>query len=457
MFALGVVFFEMWYPFSSNEERTQVLTDLVKNQIIPQKWSEIFPIQAKIISLLLQPANKRPSAIDLLQAKLVPSIEIRKDGTDLKNITNAISSGTITLDSHAPEVLSALFADSRKMPFRLNDFDGINPKDQLTSKFHTYAITQFYNLAVCFGGYYFTNSLFQSINSDEFGVIVMSNDGSLHCLSSSATRPFHYWIQKNGIKSLRTYSKRNIFHENRKYGSILEDEILSYDITTPYDIHCVNDDYIEALDFTFSYLFSIFPNITEKLSISICHGGILKELAQPKNSSLINRISSLKFEKLSELNQELEDNSLLKDSLSEVAMILGYVRHFSQKLSWKISVKQPKRQIGNSFMVKIRYGKSKAGFDLAYIGGINTHSRATKMETIEKSPIITSVHIPLKSLTYCYTLNKGTIKSKQIEILIIITCTSFTNQKNQSPEQFERTKYSPNEWNRSFTLLQKVA
>ncbi|KAH0789362.1 eIF-2-alpha kinase GCN2 isoform X3 [Histomonas meleagridis] len=444
MFAFGIVFFEMWHPFENDHEREVILRDLVYKGIIPKKWSEIFPIQSKIVSLLMQPANKRPSAIDLLQAKLVPSIEIQKDGSDLRTLTNAISAGTITLDSHAPEVLSALFADSRRMPFGLSDFDGMNTSDIYMNKFESHAITEFYNIATTFGGFYFSNTTFQCNSHDEMGIIVMLDDGSLHSLPSSVTKPFHYWIQKNGFRSLRTYSKRNVFHLSRRFGTIIEDEILSYDITSP---ERKKDDYFEALDLAFAYFSRLLPNTTEKLKIVICHGGVLKELSKPESKSLSTKIQYITYEQLKSIVESTKGK--LHDSLQEILTIVQYIRYIDT-YQWRIEVRQPKRNIGNSLMVKIRTNN----VDLAYIGTVNTRSNKANETTIDKNPTITSVHIPLKSLTFCYE-NGICSFGIQIEVQIVIVCSRVL--PNQALDKFSREICPQKYWNRAFAVLQKVA
>ena len=73
MYALGIIFFEMWYIFCSAHERAVVLSDLREHCTFPDGFEEAHPIQAAIIRLLVRrdPAE-RPTALELLQSELLP-------------------------------------------------------------------------------------------------------------------------------------------------------------------------------------------------------------------------------------------------------------------------------------------------------------------------------------------------------------------------------------------------
>lgn len=53
MYSLGVVFFEMWYIFSTGHERVAILNDLRNNGIFPPNFEEAHPRQARIIRWLM--------------------------------------------------------------------------------------------------------------------------------------------------------------------------------------------------------------------------------------------------------------------------------------------------------------------------------------------------------------------------------------------------------------------
>jgi translation initiation factor 2-alpha kinase 4 len=73
MYALGIVFFEMWFPFSTGHERIDVLTKLRSKLAFPEGFERSHPRQVRIIRWLLSPeASKRPSAFELLHHNLLP-------------------------------------------------------------------------------------------------------------------------------------------------------------------------------------------------------------------------------------------------------------------------------------------------------------------------------------------------------------------------------------------------
>lgn len=76
MYSLGIIFFEMCFPFKTGMERVQTLTALRGPEVpFPASWPvDMKPKQREIISLLLRhdPAT-RPQAAQLLAGPLVPS------------------------------------------------------------------------------------------------------------------------------------------------------------------------------------------------------------------------------------------------------------------------------------------------------------------------------------------------------------------------------------------------
>lgn len=175
MFAFGVVFFEMWHPFTSEDERLKILTALVKKGEVPDQWKSVFPLQAKIVSLLMQPENNRPMAKELLP--LIPAKIVEKEELhDLDQLTSAISTGNIQLKLHAPEVLESLFMESRRLPFKLTDFN--NPRLSHLKK-------NFMNLNLMYNMSIINNS--QSKNESQSNSIIGSNNiiGSITSNSQS--------------------------------------------------------------------------------------------------------------------------------------------------------------------------------------------------------------------------------------------------------------------------------
>ncbi|XXQ31969.1 non-specific serine/threonine protein kinase [Plasmodiophora brassicae] len=75
MYSLGIILFEMWYPFSTAHERVAVLQRLRDPNcpVFPDCFQEAHPRQSQIICWLLQAdPSARPSALELLQSSLLP-------------------------------------------------------------------------------------------------------------------------------------------------------------------------------------------------------------------------------------------------------------------------------------------------------------------------------------------------------------------------------------------------
>lgn len=74
MYSLGVVLFELWYQFTTAMERYVVLNDLKTTGTLPSTWASEFESQAKLVRELTSALpSERPSAVALLQHKLIPS------------------------------------------------------------------------------------------------------------------------------------------------------------------------------------------------------------------------------------------------------------------------------------------------------------------------------------------------------------------------------------------------
>ncbi|XP_062999129.1 eukaryotic translation initiation factor 2-alpha kinase 1 isoform X2 [Elgaria multicarinata webbii] len=70
MYSLGVILFELFQPFGTEMERTEVLTGL-RNSHIPLSFSRKWPIQAKYVKLLTSiESSLRPTASQLLESEL---------------------------------------------------------------------------------------------------------------------------------------------------------------------------------------------------------------------------------------------------------------------------------------------------------------------------------------------------------------------------------------------------
>ncbi|GAM21149.1 hypothetical protein SAMD00019534_043240 [Acytostelium subglobosum LB1] len=109
MYSLGIVFFEMWYVFSTGHERVAVLRDLRDRGIFPKDFERSHPRQSKLIRWLTEhdPA-KRPSAQDLLQSELMPP---KMEDEYVENSIRVITNPTTQFYQH---MLNSLFSPNHQ-------------------------------------------------------------------------------------------------------------------------------------------------------------------------------------------------------------------------------------------------------------------------------------------------------------------------------------------------------
>lgn len=75
MYSMGVILLELFQPFGTEMERTEVLTHLRHGQI-PQSFYKKWPVQAKYVKLLTsERSTERPTAAQLRESELFHSTE----------------------------------------------------------------------------------------------------------------------------------------------------------------------------------------------------------------------------------------------------------------------------------------------------------------------------------------------------------------------------------------------
>ncbi|KAJ1941165.1 hypothetical protein EC988_006833, partial [Linderina pennispora] len=89
IYSLGIIFFELYYPFATAMERMLVIKDL-RRGVFPQPFVQMWPKEAAfILWLMSEDPEKRPAAKEILMSDLidVPTLEsaqLRKEVTVLK-------------------------------------------------------------------------------------------------------------------------------------------------------------------------------------------------------------------------------------------------------------------------------------------------------------------------------------------------------------------------------------
>lgn len=68
IYSLGIILFELFYPFSTAMERSNVLNDLKMKGEMPEGFEERYPTESKWIRQMMHPdPSQRPSASELCQ------------------------------------------------------------------------------------------------------------------------------------------------------------------------------------------------------------------------------------------------------------------------------------------------------------------------------------------------------------------------------------------------------
>ena len=85
MYSLGIICFELWYPFTTQMERQKVIHSLKESLQFPEGFVDSHPRQSQIIKeLLTKNPKKRPSAAKLLKSELIPPKMENEYLTDIK-------------------------------------------------------------------------------------------------------------------------------------------------------------------------------------------------------------------------------------------------------------------------------------------------------------------------------------------------------------------------------------
>merc|ERR1719320_1326138 len=110
MYALGIIFFEMCYPFTTNHERIVTIQALRKRQELPQLFSKTHLRQAQIISWLCDPdPEKRPTVDDLLNSPLLPP---KMEDEHIKDLKLLLKN---TREPIYKDILTELFENARSL------------------------------------------------------------------------------------------------------------------------------------------------------------------------------------------------------------------------------------------------------------------------------------------------------------------------------------------------------
>jgi serine/threonine protein kinase len=107
IYSLGVIFFELWHPFSDVQDRIQCLSKL-KDGSIPPHFAASHPRQWKLITTMMKKCvSERPTATAILQSDLLPP---RMEDDFLNDALRVVSNPNTPV---FPRILAKLFSADR--------------------------------------------------------------------------------------------------------------------------------------------------------------------------------------------------------------------------------------------------------------------------------------------------------------------------------------------------------
>ena len=130
VYSLGVIFFELWHPFRTNNERIEQILKL-KEGLVPGKFAESHPRQWRLITTMMKKnVIDRPTATSLLQSDLLPP---RMEDDFLNDALRVVANPNTPV---FPRILQKLFSPDRQSV--LSKPGGRQPVAQSIAQYLTY-------------------------------------------------------------------------------------------------------------------------------------------------------------------------------------------------------------------------------------------------------------------------------------------------------------------------------
>ena len=110
IYSLGVIFFELWYPFKTKHQRIKTLSSLRFNEKLPKKFEETHARQTKIIRWLVErEPYRRPTVFEILNSELIPpKMEDEYIRDAIKTISNPNT-------SYYKQIIEAIFKNNNAL------------------------------------------------------------------------------------------------------------------------------------------------------------------------------------------------------------------------------------------------------------------------------------------------------------------------------------------------------
>ncbi|KAF8839726.1 Serine/threonine-protein kinase [Paxillus ammoniavirescens] len=294
MYSLGIVFFEMNYPFSTGAERITVIEDLRKPEVyFPRDWEAHRTRQKQIISWLLRhDPGERPSALEVSQSSLLPP---RVEDEYFKGALRMMSKPD---SPYYQSVLSALFNQpARNHRSFLYDLEAEAPDHAQLNNIVEDRISSIFRLhgAVDMEPPLLVPSTNQEENQSQATFI--DRHGGIVSLPNNALVPFARLAARDVAKRIKRFHITNIYRPNTVPGHPKVTKAAVLDIITPDLTSGIVAAGAELIMILSECLHS-FPNLAQSYEIHISHSRIaelaLSRIPEELRASVIDIMNQSK-------------------------------------------------------------------------------------------------------------------------------------------------------------------
>ncbi|KAJ1309999.1 hypothetical protein OPQ81_006755 [Rhizoctonia solani] len=279
LYSLGIVFFELNFPFVTASERVSVLTQLRLQSIqFPSAWPEGRHRQRKIIEMLLEhDPDKRPSALQLSRSEYLP--ETLED----EYVKEALPMIVDPKRPHYEALLAKLFDQDpipakafiynmhAEIPDHAALYDTV--RDKIVAVFHIQGAVSKEPILLA------PNHNSNDISSEERQpVVLLDRRGDLVTLPRHATTPFARLAAIEGTTRIKRYSISNAYRPTPA-GPPKAIKFAIFDIITPdTDMDSIGAAEAECMRVADEIL-SIFPGIREQqIELHLTHDGLTHDI-----------------------------------------------------------------------------------------------------------------------------------------------------------------------------------
>ncbi|XP_054164828.1 eIF-2-alpha kinase GCN2-like [Oppia nitens] len=363
IYSLGVIFFEMSYPFQTLMERTKVVINLRnKNIILPLDVNEHFTgNEIEILKNLLQhDYTIRPSSAELLALDYLPAPEM-EEKEEQNVIRRAVQNTRTKINKY---MLNMLFqkdmSEIEDYVFDINDqqFGTIfSFKSDLYSfctkqRVFQYVYSQLEYIMQSHCGVYvslptllpkYSTQIYQTNDTLTDVFYAIDNNGSVISLLHNLRVPFARYIARNKISHLRRYSIEKVYRQRRPKGYHPKElwECV-FDIVTPkptdiHNSHIMPDSEVLSV---LNHVINQFPMLsTTKLTLRVNHIKLIKAILEycDIEEEMHKKIIGLMGECNSKLNQNLAKESndplIQKKSILEKCIEETKINNFLQLIN----------------------------------------------------------------------------------------------------------------------------